>query len=261
MSGIATKPLAHLPSRLPTRKSLVSFLLIVISAWGVLSTTAVTVFILSKDPDPDHRAIIKMGVGLILIWCVLGGLVMWALRDRFVRWSTRIPLGWRTRFVLLCIAFAMLEEAVTTSLTNMAPLLGGVTDAARITASKNYFEVVLTNSVIVFVPLFLCWGWLLSRYDFRPIEVLLLFGLNGTLAETITFGPQNLIQVGMWVWVYGLMAYLPACTVPEERGANVARWWHWLMAVVLPLVFIIPLVVWLVWRAGATALGRKPGRD
>ena len=60
--------------------------------------------------------------------------------------------------VLLCIAFAMLEEAVTTGLTNMAPLLGGVTDAARITASKNYFVVVFTNSVIVFVPLFICWG-------------------------------------------------------------------------------------------------------
>ena len=52
--------------RLPTRKPLVLFLLIVIAAWGVLSTTAITIFILSNDPDPDHRAIIKMGVGLIL---------------------------------------------------------------------------------------------------------------------------------------------------------------------------------------------------
>ena len=116
--------------------------------------------------------------------------------------------------------------------------------------------------MIAFVPLFLCWGWLLSRYDFRPIEVLLLFGLNGTLAETITFGPQNLIQVGMWDWVYGLMVYLPACTVPEERVASTARWWHWLMAVFLPLVFIIPLALWLVWRAVAVSwrwLTRKAG--
>jgi hypothetical protein len=52
----------------------------------------------------------------------------------------------------------------------------------------------------------------------------------------------------MWVYVYGLMAYLPACTVPEERGAGTARWWHWLMAIFLPLFFIIPLVVWLIWR-------------
>ncbi len=210
MSGIETKGLAYLRFRLPAREILVRVLLIVFAGWGILSITAVTIFILSNDADPDHRAIIKMGDGLVLIWCVLGGLVMWGMRDRFVRWATRVPLGWRTRFVLLCIAFAMLEEAVTTSLTNIAPLLGEVTDAARITVSKNYFVVVFTNSVIVFVPLFVCWGWLLSRYDFRPNEVLLLFGLNGTLAETITFGPQNLIQVGMWVYVYGLMAYLPA---------------------------------------------------
>lgn len=145
---------------------------------------------------------------------------------------------------------------MTTSLTNMAPLLGGVTDAARITASKNYMEVVLKHSVIAFVPLFLCWSWLLSRYDFRPVEVLLLFGLNGTLAETITFGPQHLTEVGMWVFVYGLMAYLPACTVHEEQGAGPALWWTWLMAVFLPLVFIIPLVVWLVWKAVVVSWNR-----
>jgi hypothetical protein len=129
-----------------------------------------------------------------------------------------------------------------------SPLLGGVTDAARITASKNYLEVVFLHSVIAFVPLFLCWGWLLSRYDFQPSQVLLLFGLNGTLAETLSFGPQNLIQVGMWVWVYGLMAYLPACTVPVDRGARHARWWHGLMAIFLPLVFVAPLGLWLVWK-------------
>jgi hypothetical protein len=248
--------------RLLTRASLVRSLLILIASWGVLSTSAITIFILTNEMNPDNRAIIKMGVGLILIWCVLGGLVMYRFRDSFVAWATRIPLGWRTRFVLLCIIFAMLEETVTTSLTNMAPLLGGVTDAARITASKNYFEVVFLNSVIAFVPLFLCWGWLLSRYDFRPAEVLLLFGLNGTLAETISFGPQNLIQVGMWVWVYGLMAYLPACTVPENRETRTARWWHWLLAVFLPIVFIVPLVLWLVWRAVTVSwrwLTRKPG--
>jgi hypothetical protein len=246
----------------------VRFLLILTASWGVLSTTPVAAFIFANDPDPDHRAILKMGIGLILVWCVLGGLVMYRFRHSFMAWANRIPLGWRTRFVLLCIVFAMLEEAVTTSLTNMAPLLGGVTDAARITASKNYLVVVFQHSVIAFIPLFLCWGWLLSRYDFRPAEVLLLFGLNGTLAETITFGPQNLIQVGMWVYVYGLMAYLPACTVPAEREARTARWWHWLMAVFLPLFFIIPLVLWLIWKAIAagwtlvtrkkSALGERP---
>jgi hypothetical protein len=131
-------------------------MLILLASWGVLSTAAVAAFIPSKDPDPDHGAVIKMAIGLIRLWCLLGGLVMYRFRDGFVAWATRIPLGWRTRFVLLCIIFVMLEEAVTTSLTNMAPLLGGVTDAARITASKNYLEVILKHSVIAFVPLFLC---------------------------------------------------------------------------------------------------------
>lgn len=84
---------AHLRSRLPSRKSLVRFLLILIASWGVLSTTSVAVFILPKDPDPDHRAIIKMAIGLILVWCVLGGIGMYVLRDLFVRWATRIPIG------------------------------------------------------------------------------------------------------------------------------------------------------------------------
>ena len=235
--------------RVPSRATVVRSVLILIAGWGVLSTTAIGIFIITNEKNPDNRAIIKMGIALILIWCVLGGAIMVLLRDRFVAWANRIPVGWRTRFVLLCIAFAMIEEAVTTSLTNLAPLFGGITNAARITASKNYFEVIFLNSVIAFVPLFLCWGWLLSRYDFHPAEVLLLFGLNGTLAETLSFGPQNLIQVGMWVWVYGLMAYLPACTVPEDRGVSPVKWWHWLMAVFLPLVFVIPLVLWLAWRA------------
>ncbi len=245
------------------RRRFVRIVLTLITAWGVLSISAVTAFILTNEADPDNRAIIKMGVALILIWCLLGGVLMVVLRDRFVAWAPRIPLGWRTRFVLLCIGFAMLEEAVTTSLTNLAPLLGGVTDAARITASKNYFVVVFQHSVIAFVPLFLCWGWLLSRYDFRPSEVLLLFGLNGTLAETLSFGPQNLLQVGMWVWVYGLMVYLPACTVPVDRGARLARWWHWLMAIFLPLVFVVPLVPWFAWRLVRLAwgwIGRRTGR-
>jgi hypothetical protein len=242
-----------------SRHGVVRLLLILIATWGVFSTSAVAAFVFSHEANPDNRAILKMGIALILIWCVVGGGVMCWLRDRLVARARRFPLGWRTRFVLLCIAFAMLEEAVTTSLTNLAPWFGGVTDAARITASKDYLEVVLQHSVVAFVPMFVCWGWLLSRYDFRPAEVLLLFGLNGTLAETLSFGPQNLLQVGMWTFVYGLMTYLPACAVPEDRGARPARWWSWLLAVFLPLVFIIPLAIWLVVKLLRLAWNRLRG--
>jgi len=181
-----------MPMSLSRRDLAVRTLLVLIAAWGCISLSAVSAFVLTNEPNPDNRAILKMGLALVLIWCLLGGALMYELRDRFVARARGIPLGWRTRFVVLCIAFAMLEEAVTTSLTNLAPWFGGATDAARITASKNYMVVVFQHSVIAFVPLFLCWGWLLSRYDFRPLEVLLLFGLNGTLAESLAFGPQNL---------------------------------------------------------------------
>ena len=93
--------------RFPTRKSLVVFLLIVIAAWGVLSTTAITVFILSNDRDPT-TAIIKMGVGLIPHLVRLGRLLMRGLRDRLQRGGDPHPLGWRNPApVLLFIAFAV----------------------------------------------------------------------------------------------------------------------------------------------------------
>jgi hypothetical protein len=57
----------------------------------------------------------------------------------------------------------------------------------------------------------------------------------------------------MWVFVYKIMAYLPACIVLEERGAKTARWLTWLMAVFLPLVFIIPQIFRLVWRVAVAA--------
>ncbi len=220
-------------------------LLQILAIWGMAAAVAVSMVVLVGERDADKRAVVAMGLGLIVIWCALGGLVMRLTRDRFAEWSRRLTIGWPLRFVLLCMAMALLEEAVTTSLTNAAPLLGAATEAARITSSKNYFEVI-SRSVVAFTPWFICWAWLLKRYDFRPLEVMLLFGLTGTLAESITFGFQHLAEIGMWVFVYGLMVYLPVQTVPGNRNVKPVRWWHWIAAVALPLVFILPLVVFAV---------------
>ena len=65
----------------------------------------------------------------------------------------------------------------------------------------------------------------------------MLFGITGSLAE----GPSNVIG-GFWVFVYGLMVYLPACTVPADRGARPVRWWHYPLAVFLPIVAAVPFV-------------------
>ena len=226
---------------------------------GVLIHGVVAVLNLAGgSDDPDKRAVVGMGLGLISIWCVLGGLAMRLGRDRFVAGAKRVKVNWRVKFVCLCILLALLEEAVTTALTNAAPLLGAVSPEARITSSAHYLQVVLgrvvngeyqAGSVVAFVPWMLCWAWLLGRWDFRPAEVMLLFGLTGTLAETVTFGPQNLVGAAMWVYVYGLMVYLPAWTVPQDRPTRPPRWYHWPLAACLPRVFVIPLAAYLVWAA------------
>ena len=91
--------------------------------------------------------------------------------------------------------------------------------------------------------MFAAWAWLLSRYDFQPAEVFLLFGLTGTLAETGTFGAQNLGMAGFWVWVYGLMVWLPAYALPRRPAASRPRAWHYLLALILPIVCAIPVAL------------------
>ena len=205
------------PAGPPPPGRLARVLLTILGVWAAVAYLAVAAVWLPNKSNPDQRAVILMGGGLLVIWVLVGGLAMRLGRDRLTGWLRRVPIGWRTRFVLLCIVLALLEEAVTTGLTNAAPLLGGVGPAARITASANYLEVVLLNSVIVFVPAFVGWAVVLSFVRFAPSEVMLLFGLTGWLMELVTFGPQNVGMIGMWVFVYGLMVYLPACTVPPDR--------------------------------------------
>ena len=226
-----------------SKSRVASWILVALAIWAAMVCEAAAAFLILKQPDPDQRAVILMGGCLFVVWCAIGGGVQWLLRDRLAGWARRIPIGWRTRFVLLCILMALLEEAVTTSLTNLAPWFGGVTDAARITASKNYLEVVCLNSVIVFIPAYIAWVVILSFFDFSPAEVMLLYGLTGWLGETMTFGPGHIGMVGMWTFVYGLMVWLPAWTVPQDRKVRPVRWWMWPLAAVVPLVAQMPLAL------------------
>lgn len=212
----------------------------VLAVYGVVVTIAVTVLVW---PNPIERAVVGMAWGLILLWIVLGGTLARVYRDNVQSFVTRVPMGWKTKFVLFATVLALVEEAITTTMTNLAPIFGVRVGEAYITASTNYLDVVLGHSVIVFVPMFIGWAWLLRRYDFRPGTVMLLFGLTGTLAEAGTFGLQHLAEVGLWVFVYGLMVYLPAYAVPMDRGARRPRPWHYILAVFLPILFSIPVAV------------------
>ena len=214
-------------------------ILIAIGIYSGLLVTLLNVVVLSSG-KVHERAIILMADGLILFWIVIGGSLTPTLRRRLVPKLAAISLDWRVRFVLLCTARALIEEVVTTTMTNLAPLFGTTPEEAHITASTNYFKVVCFHSVVVFVPMFIAWAWMLSRWNFSPLKVLLLFGITGSMAEA-SINPTSLIG-GFWIFVYGLMVYLPACTVPVDRPATPPRWWHYPLAVILPMIAAIPVV-------------------
>ncbi len=223
----------------PRTDRITRWLLIASGIYSGLLVTLLNVVVLSSGKVKD-RAIFLMADGLILLWIIIGGSLTPMLRKRLVPRLVAIPMDWRVRFVLLCTTMALLEEVITTTMTNLAPLFGTTPEEAHITASTNYLAVVCFHSVVVFVPMFIAWAWMLSRWDFSPLQVLLLFGITGSMAEA-SINPTSLIG-GFWVFVYGLMVYLPACTVPGDRPATPPRWWQYPLAVILPLVAAIPVV-------------------
>lgn len=209
----------------------------VLAVWGVLTFAIVFA---ATFHDPVSRAVMGMAGGLSLLWIILGGSIMYTRRED-IKNALHITTGWRKKFVFLCTLLALIEEAITTTMTNVAPLFGVKVGEAYITASTNYLDVVLLHSVVVFVPMFAAWALLLSRYAFTPVEVFLLFGFTGTLAEAFSYGLQNLGSVGFWVFVYGLMVYLPAYVIPQERGAKRPLMRHYVLAVFLPFLFAVPV--------------------
>jgi hypothetical protein len=213
-----------------------------LAAWTALSTLFV-LLIAIFFMGPNSRAVIFMGAGLVLFWILLGGTLMWTQRNRVRIFITGLRLPPSLTFILFCTLLALTEEAVTVSMTNLAPLFGVPLGAAYITASANYFDVVGLHSVVVFVPMFICWAWMLSRWDFRPAEVFLLFGLTGFLAEAQFAGTFNLAQAPFWIFVYGLMVWLPATSLPSREEAKRPKWWMVPLAVILPFVVAIPVAI------------------
>jgi len=174
-------------------------------------------------------AVMLMAATLALVWNVIGGATMYLVRNPVRELVKRSPLNRGVMFVLFATALALLEEGVTTTLTNLAPAFGS--PQAFITASRNYLEVVLWHSVIVIAPMFIVWAWLLTRYAFTPSSVFLLFGINGVLAEWLIGGPA-LLMAPFWIFIYGLMIFLPAYSFGRENEARAPRWYHYPGAVV-----------------------------
>jgi hypothetical protein len=209
----------------------------------ILSLETIGTFTNAQLETPVARAEVDMTWGLVLIWVVCGGSLMFALRRRARKTFSDLPGDPRLKFFLFAAGLSLVEEAVTTGMTNLAPEFGVEMGQAYITASANYLDVILFHSVIVFLPMFAAWAFLLSRYAFDPKAVLLLYGVTGTLSETISFGFQNLIAAGLWILVYGLMVYLPAFVASPITGARLPMARDYAVALILPIVCAIPVAV------------------
>lgn len=217
----------------------VRFITVILSVYTVLIIgLVVAVATLSPAISTTQRAIILMMTTAVILQIIFG-CVMYRYRDAFKRIFERIPGRWHIKCIILAILITMIGEAISTTMTNLAPFFGGETGVAFITASTNYFYVILFHSVIIIVPMILTWTFLLSRYDFTPGEVFLLFGLTGTLAESTQ--AISALWSGYWVFVYGFMMYLPAYVLPS-RQVKEPRFFHYVLAVFLPIIVAAPFV-------------------
>jgi len=242
MDGVSAD-MELIASRIPILGRLTLSLYIrILFVWTILSTSAVCA-IVTASGHPVVRAVLGMAMGLVWLWIVAGGLLMRRYRDRIRAAFARIKQPWQIKFVAFCTLLILMEELITTGMTNLAPLFGVPIGKAYITASSNYFDVISFHSVVVIAPMFLGWAWLLSRYDFSPNAVFLLFGLTGTLCEVSFGGAQQFASFGMWTFVYGLMVYLPAYCIPRDRAIRTPRWLHYPIAVFFPILFAIPVAV------------------
>ena len=137
--------------------------------WAFIVYYVHVVFILTLNDVVSH-AVMRMAGGLAVLWIVIGGTTMFKVRDWVKPIVRGISWGWKKKFVLFATVLALIEEAITTTMTNLAPVFGVEIGEAYITASTNYLDVVLLHSVIVFIPMVVCWAFLLSKYDFSPTE-------------------------------------------------------------------------------------------
>ena len=183
--------------------------------------------------NPPFHAIMGMALGVYIFWIALSGLIMRGFRIPARAFIQKIKMDWRLKFIIFATALALLEETVTVAMTNTAHFYGVTMAAAHITASSNYWDVVLTHSVVLFFPMICIWGWLLSKYDISPNALFIIWGLTGWFMETVYAGFGHWLEIGFWVFVYGLMVYLPAyCCLPEQRQAKKPPAWFYVLAIV-----------------------------
>jgi len=97
----------------------------VIGAYACCVLGLISFLVLSSgEVDVHGKAIIKMALGLNLLWCVVAGKLLYRFREPIGRGVRRIPVHWRVKFILFATILALLEEVITVSMTNLAPFFG-----------------------------------------------------------------------------------------------------------------------------------------
>ena len=51
----------------------------------------------------------------------------------------------------------------------------------------------------------------------------------------------------MWIFIYGLMGYLPIYCIPTERGARKPHWYKHLLVILAVFLIAIPLLIPIVY--------------
>ncbi len=165
---------------------------------------------LSNQSFPVGVAVITMALTLILTWVFIGGILQLQFLQKYHRQLTTPTTSPVLYFTLFATALACLEEIITVSITNLAPLYGVKVGEAYITASTNYFDVIFLHSVIVFVPMIITLGLILKRYEISPFKALLMWGTVGVIGEASFGGTQAFLTAPSWIFIYGLMVYVPS---------------------------------------------------
>ncbi len=208
----------QIPENAPRSHPVAVRIAVIVGLVAVVQTLFVGFIIFTFSKSQVMHAVIAMMICTILLWCVLGGVLTLRYKQVVRRWVLGIPGRWQLKFVVMCTVMALIEEAITVTMTNCAPLFGLKMGQAYITASANYLDVVFCHSVIVFIPQYIALAWVLSRYQMSPASVFLLYGFQGLIGE-VCFGGISHITELFWVYIYGLMVYLPTYCIPIHRNA------------------------------------------
>ena len=100
--------------------------------------------------------------------------------------------------------------------------------------------MIVFSSVVVIVPEFVGWVFLLRRYDFSPNEVFLPYGLLGTTIESAL--TSYAVLGSFWFFAYELTVYLPAYALPAGRPARTPMRRHYVLAYFVPPASALPVV-------------------